>query len=140
MNEFQRLAVAQGTDFGIECLQSLKYAGFKIETVEQHIKDVGITLDAVTNNRRDVPMAWEFKGSWQGHRPGLIRTDTVKKAIANAALFSRSHYAESYPAMFLMCSHEPERGDARRMLDVALDNGWVAAVMYAPIASLAVGS
>ena len=29
---------------------------------------------------------FEYKGSVQGTRPGLLRTDTLKKAIANGAL------------------------------------------------------
>lgn len=129
MHNFQRMAVEQGADFGNECLKALKYAGFEIDCTEKHIEDVGITLDAVTNNQRGVLMAWEFKGSWQGHRPGLMRTDTVKKASANAWYLSQSHYAELYPPLFLMSSHEPEGGDARRMLDTILDSGILAAVI-----------
>jgi hypothetical protein len=129
MNDFQRMAVKQGAGFEKECGMALTCAGFEIVYVQKHLDDVGITLDAVTNNKKGVPMAWEFKGSLQGHRPGLIRTDTVKKAICNAWLFSKSQYAELFPPLFFMCSHEPERGDARRMLDTALNDRMIAAVI-----------
>jgi len=124
MLNFQSMAVEQGADFNYECQKALKYAGFEIAALEMHLEDVGITLDAVTNNRRGIAMAWEFKGSLQGKRPGLVRTDTVKKAIANGYLLSVSDmYSSHFPPLLIMCSHEPEKGDARVMLDVALRDG-----------------
>lgn len=121
MLNFQGMAVEQGADFRNECLKALKYAGFELTATEMHLEDVGITLDAVTNNRSGIAFAWEFKGSLQGKRPGLVRTDTVKKAIANGWLLRKSaKYSEFFPPLFLMRSHEPDKGDARAMLDVAI--------------------
>ena len=129
MLNFQRMAVEQGTNFGNECIKALQYAGFEIECVEKHIEEVGITLDAVTRNRLGVLMAWEFKGSWQGCRPSLMRTDTVKKAIANAVLLSTSQYADLFPPLLVMCSHKPIKGDAFLMLDAGLNAGLLSAVV-----------
>lgn len=124
MVNFQRMAVEQGADFNDECQKALKYAGFEIRETEMHLEDVGITLDAVTTNLQDISFAWEFKGSLQGSRPSLVRTDTVKKAIANGYLLSISTaYRSHFPPLLLMCSHEPEKGDARIMLDAAIQDG-----------------
>ena len=51
----------------------------------------------------------ECKGSWEGDRPGLIRTDTTKKAIANAVLLSTLPGARPY---WLVASHLPRVGSA----------------------------
>lgn len=118
---FQRWAYEQGKAFADEALRALKYAGFEIAEREVHLPDVGITLDAITNNIHGVPMAWEFKGSLRGSRPGLLRTDTAKKAVANGWLFQQSEYANvMMPSMLVMTSHIPITGDAARMIDVAL--------------------
>jgi hypothetical protein len=49
-------------------------------------------------------------------RPGLLRTDTVKKAISNAYQVSRA-----YPdaLFFIVTSHKPVSGNARCMCDLA---------------------
>lgn len=49
-------------------------------------------------------------------RPGMLRTDTVKKAISNAYQISRT-----YPdaLFFIVTSHKPVRGNAKCMCDLA---------------------
>lgn len=49
-------------------------------------------------------------------RPGLLRTDTVKKAISNAYQISRA-----YPDVlfFIVTSHKPTGGNAKCMCDLA---------------------
>ncbi|MEM3827958.1 MAG: hypothetical protein QXP36_01905 [Conexivisphaerales archaeon] len=49
-------------------------------------------------------------------RPGLLRTDTVKKAICNAYQISRA-----YPdaLFFIVTSHKPKEGNAKCMCDLA---------------------
>lgn len=113
---FQTMAVEQGAAFHDECIRALKYAGFEIVCTKVRLRDVGIEIDAITNNQLGVPMAWEFKGSWQGTRPGLQRTDTVKKAIASALLFSRSEYGLFMLPLLVMTSHIPTNGDGAAML------------------------
>jgi hypothetical protein len=51
----------------------------------------------------------ECKGSWEGERPGLIRTDTTKKAIANAVLLSTIPNACPF---WLIASHLPKPDSA----------------------------
>jgi hypothetical protein len=116
INGHQKLAKLQGDRFHAECIDALTMAGFEI--AEQHfvVKDVGIELDCITNNRHGLAMAWEFKGSWQGERPGLRRTDTLKKAISNGYLFTQSDMYQMMPPLIVMTSHLPEKGDGLAML------------------------
>jgi hypothetical protein len=70
----------------------------------------------------------ECKGSWRGSRPGARRTDTMKKALANAFLLDAGRrLGGDYPPFIILASHLPERGAAAAMLDVALKSGAVAA-------------
>jgi len=50
-------------------------------------------------------------------RPGMLRTDTVKKAICNAYLISRIYKNEVL--FFIVTSHKPTEGDAKCMCDLA---------------------
>ncbi len=127
---FQKMAKVQGAAFAKESLLALELAGFEIADTEVYISDVGITLDAVTNNKQGVAMAWEFKGSLQGSRAGLKRTDTMKKALANAVLLSLSdNYAGVFPPMCIMTSHIPTINDSERMMRTALEKGKLLAVV-----------
>jgi len=54
-------------------------------------------------------------------RPGMIRTDTVKKAISNAA---QVKFGLSKDILFIVVtSHKPEKGNAKCMIDLALKSG-----------------
>ena len=52
-------------------------------------------------------------------RPGMLRTDTVKKAICNAYQISRAH---SDVLFFIVTSHKPTEGNAKCMCDLAEGN------------------
>ena len=117
-------SVEQGAAFHAECIRALRLAGFEIVQTKVRLQDVGIELDAITNNKYGLAFAWEFKGSLQGSRPGLKRTDTVKKAICNGWLLSISEqYSDRFPPLFVMCSHKPDGGDGEKMLHYALLHG-----------------
>ena len=61
---------------------------------------------------------FEYKGSVQGTRPGLRRTDTLKKAIANGALLRSLPTPAPY---VVVTSHLPEAGSGAAMLRAAMD-------------------
>lgn len=105
---FQRMAVEQGDAFHLECIRSLRMVGFEVVDQRFTIDEVGIELDAITNNAHGIAMPWEFKGSWNGDRPGLWRTDTLKKAIANGYLLSRWSEACRFTPLLVMTSHLPQ--------------------------------
>jgi Holliday junction resolvase-like predicted endonuclease len=117
---FQSAASEQGRSFHSDCLNALKYAGFDI--VHPHglvINEVGIEIDIVAQNRHDITMFFECKGSLRKSkkdRPGLERTDTLKKAIANAYLFSLTDEYQCCSPLIVFASHAPTGGAGLAML------------------------
>lgn len=115
-NAHQRLSGIQGRRFHDECVDALRMAGFEIADQCLNVATVGIELDCITNNRQGIAMPWEFKGSWQGDRPGLRRTDTLKKAIANGYLFAQSELYQLMTPLLVMTTHFPLDGSGLSML------------------------
>lgn len=113
---FQRMASEQGREWRDLCVKALRRAGFVEIQLEQHLPDVGITLDIVATNQQGISLAIECKGSMMGDRPGSKRTDTVLKAIGESFLLSQSAAAAHFPPMLLMTSHIAVSGAARAML------------------------
>lgn len=64
----------------------------------------------------------EYKGSFQGTRPGFLRTDTVKKAVANGALLRA---IDEHPPFIVLTSHVPQKGAAFSMMTIAKDLGYI---------------
>jgi hypothetical protein len=81
------------------------------------IANVGVEIDCVATSPAGNAIWFEFKGSVQGTRPGLLRTDTLKKAIANGALLA----GEPTRCPFIvLTSHLPVVGAGAAMLETAL--------------------
>jgi hypothetical protein len=78
---------------------------------------VGVEIDRVATSPGGREVWFEYKGSIQGRRPGLLRTDTMKKAIANGALLAA---VKDHPRFVVLTSHKPTGGSARAMLATAL--------------------
>ena len=115
MSLFQSSASLQGRQFADQCDLLLRNSGYEVGA-RVLVGAVGIEIDreAVSPSGRIV---WfEYKGSVQGSRPGLLRTDTLKKAIANGALLGA---VEGHPPFVVLTSHLPEAGAGLAMLDAA---------------------
>ncbi|MGH2720311.1 MAG: hypothetical protein ACRDJO_01740, partial [Actinomycetota bacterium] len=118
---FQSASSLQGRQFADQCDTLLSGSGFRLGG-RVLIPEVGIEIDqeAVAPSGRTI---WfEYKGSLQGSRPGLLRTDTLKKAIANGALLRA---VEGHPPFVVLTSHVPEAGSGLAMLDAAKALGFV---------------
>lgn len=126
VREFQSRGPEQGRQFDAQCRIVLQSLGFRVSKKQFRVPEVGIEIDAQLLGR--CSSYWvEFKGSWCGRRPGLLRTDTVKKAVANAYLLH--HAEEAYPPYIILTSHLPQPGSAAdKMLGAALATGAVAGV------------
>lgn len=112
---FQSAAGEQGRQFASQCDPLLRNCGYQVGS-RILITAVGIEIDkeAVSPNGRTI---WfEYKGSVQGARPGLMRTDTLKKAIANGALLAS---LPDHPPFVVLTSHLPEGGAGLAMLNTA---------------------
>lgn len=122
---FQSSSTAQGQVFASQCDFLLESNAFSLS--DRFVLDaVGVEIDRVATSRRGLTYWFEYKGSIQGARPGLRRTDTVKKAIANGALLLAVPHPRPY---VVLTSHVPEAGAGRAMLDAALELGYLADVI-----------
>jgi hypothetical protein len=119
--EFQGSSSRQGRQFAEQCDELLRNYGFELsETL--HLRDVGVEVDRVATSARGQRVWFEYKGSVQGSRPGLLRTDTLKKAIANGALLQAVDERSPY---IVLTSHLPEAGAGLAMLQTALAAGYL---------------
>lgn len=130
MTDFQASAGIQGRQFAEQCDQLLRHYGFVLHDREL-VKDVGVEIDRVAESPLGRIIWFEYKGSVQGVRPGLLRTDTLKKAIANGALLAAR--ADRHPYVVLT-SHVPDSGSGAAMLRAALKLRYLTDVIciYAP--------
>jgi hypothetical protein len=82
------------------------------------VSEVGVEIDRVAAAPSGATVWFEYKGSVQGARPGLMRTDTLKKAIANGALLER---LVDHPPYVVLTSHVPTNGAGLAMLQSAIE-------------------
>jgi len=123
--QFQAASSEQGEMFHSQCLVALKYAGFDIEKSRYRVASVGIEVDIVASNKHGITMFFECKGSIRksgNDRPGLERTDSIKKAIANAYLFSLSDEYETCSPLIILASHLSSDGAGIAMLNAVPRN------------------
>src|SRR5215470_11706477 len=120
MTDFQSAAGWQGRQFAQQCDFLLSTSGFELRGRLVHAS-LGIEIDQVAVSRGGREVWFEYKGSFQGQRPGLVRTDTLKKAIANGALLQAVSPRAPY---VVLTSHLPQKGSGSSMLRVARELGY----------------
>lgn len=125
---FQARGVAQGRQFDEQARLVLRGLGFAVNEKPFTVPELGVEFDAEIRSKGGKVYWCEFKGSWYGTRPGLRRTDTAKKALADAAL---AHVAPGdYPPIIVLTTHLPPAGSSGdRMLRVARESGVVSDVI-----------
>ena len=72
MTDFQASAVIQGRKFAEQCSQLLTHYGYTLHG-RALIANVGVEIDCVATSPAGNAIWFEFKGSVQGTRPGLLR-------------------------------------------------------------------
>jgi hypothetical protein len=107
IEDYQSRSPEVGTEFEICCNTILLDIGFQLQG-KKTIHKNGVEVDQVARNRKGIPFYFEFKGSRDGPRPGLIRTDSMKKALCNAFLLARL----SLRPFVIMTSHKPKQYSA----------------------------
>jgi len=134
---FQASAGIQGRQFAEQCDTLLTHLGFEL-LGRRVLAEVGVEIDQAAVSPTGATVWFEYKGSIQGHRPGLRRTDTLKKAIANGALLRAVPEAAPY---VVITSHLPEAGSGAAMLRNALELGYLADVvcLYDPTSTRRLG-
>lgn len=116
MTDFQSSAGAQGRQFAAQCDLLLEINGFQL-TGRRIERELGVEIDQEALAPAGHRIWFEYKGSLQGSRPGLLRTDTLKKAIANGALIAT---LAEHPPYVVLTSHLPIGGAGLGMLRTAL--------------------
>ena len=117
MTSFQAYGTQQGRQFAEQCDGLLVSRGFALDGALL-LPEVGVEIDRVAVAPSGRSVWFEYKGSVQGARPGLMRTDTLKKAIANGALLQR---LVEHPPYIVLTSHLPNSGAGLAMLETALE-------------------
>ena len=125
MSDFQSAAGWQGRQFAQQCDFLLSANGYDLRGRFVHA-GLGIEIDQIAVSSRGTEVWFEYKGSFQGQRPGLVRTDTLKKAIANGALLMA---VDGHPPYVVLTSHLPTRGSGATMLAVAKELEYFADVI-----------
>jgi hypothetical protein len=130
--DFQASSGIQGRQFADQCDQLLAHYGYRLEG-RVVLTAIGVEVDRVATSPNGTPVWFEYKGSVQGSRPGLLRTDTLKKAIANGALLRALPEHERQPYVVLT-SHLPQVLSGAAMLHAAQSLGYFTDVIciYTP--------
>ena len=125
MTDFQAAAGQQGRQFAEQCDGALRNLGFELEG-RRIITEIGVEIDQASVAPSGRVIWFEYKGSIRGAIPGLRRTDTTKKAIANGALIRT---LQDPPPFVVLTSHLPQGGSAEAMVRSALASNYISAVI-----------
>jgi len=110
LSDRQAAAGRQGAAFEITVATLLQIEGWTITDTKWRHPEFDVEVDIVAVHP-DTGVTWwiECKGSWEGTRPGLRRTDTLKKALFNGAMLA---LAEDRKPYMIVASHNPNEGTA----------------------------
>ena len=111
---FQALASRQGREFVDEGIKLAARVGFEVRDQRVVFPECGVEVDLILENPQGIAFFAECKGSFRD-RPGLQRTDTLKKAIANMVLLD----ACGIGPLMVLTSHRPADGVGVAMLRIA---------------------
>lgn len=104
---FQANGKLQGDHFEAESIFILRQAGFEIhepDDLRVVLPDAGVEVDIIALNLvAAISFFITCKGSYQGDRPGCERTDTLKKAMAEALAL----HVNGWGPVLLLTSHLP---------------------------------
>jgi hypothetical protein len=119
-NNFQGRSSKVGKQFHKECMDLLKNLGFDYVDEYHVLHDYGVEIELIYNNRNNISLFFDASGTDEdkpaSERPGFLRTDNVKKTIANGFLISR---ATGNPVIALT-SHVPQSNSSSgKMLNAA---------------------
>lgn len=115
-DDFQADSVRQGAAFELQAKAYLDALGFDLHG-RQKFTDIGCEVDDIAEAPNGELVYFEYKGSFKGARPGMRRTDTVKKALLTGFLLRSIGDDTPY---YVLTSHLPEGGAAQRMIDTAM--------------------
>jgi hypothetical protein len=116
--DFQARSTETGKAFEVLCNAHLKSLGFTLLPKKKKIKEAGIKVDHVAVNNRGQEIYFEYKGGYEGNRPGLIRTDNTKKMLCDAFLL---HLCGLTPFVVMTTAKPREGSGSDRMIKRATE-------------------
>ncbi len=126
MTGFQSDSSRQGRAYESIVAEVIQARGMDIIQHRWRHPEVGVEIDYLAACPGDEYVHWiEAKGSWLGLRPGLIRTDSTKKLVANAwhLTLASDRGSAHYVAV---TSNAPVPGSyGHQLLSAAMDHGLV---------------
>jgi Holliday junction resolvase-like predicted endonuclease len=106
----QAAAGRQGAAFETTVATLLQIEGWTITATKWRHPEFDVEVDIVATHPATGQEWWiECKGSWEGNRQGLKRTDTLKKALFNGAMLALADDRKPY---MIIASHPPGAGTA----------------------------
>lgn len=105
----QSASSRQGAAFETTVETLLQIEGWTITDRKWRHPEFDVEVDICATDPDGREWWIECKGSWEGNRPGLKRTDTVKKALFNGAMLV---LAEDRKPYMIVASHPPVDGSA----------------------------
>jgi hypothetical protein len=126
---FQQEASLQGKTFETVVRHLLIAQGFAVAEDKVRLRQIGVEIDFAATSAGGTEVWIEAKGTLGrasgDKRPGLERTDTLKKAICNAALVATLPESERRP-FIVITTHPPIDGSSGgNMLRTALAAGYM---------------
>jgi hypothetical protein len=120
MKDFQERSTRVGIGFRKDCEELLSGIGFAFNSKREKLDDFGVVVELIYDNKNGISLFFEAAGTDeeepQSDRPGLERTDTVKKVIATAYF---AQIATGTPTIVLT-SHLPNPDSSSgKMLNMA---------------------
>ena len=112
MKNYQAIATKQG--YLVEDIADIRFGDAGFEIADKRVQLESVEIDRIYTNKHGISFFTTIKGSFRGDRPGCIRTDTLKKAIAEA-LFIK---LEGWGPVLLATSHVPQKGRGAKMLEI----------------------
>ena len=113
MENFQSLASKQG--YIVEEISDIRFVDAGFEIADKKVDLGSVEVDRIYTNKNGISFYTTIKGSFRGKRPGIVRTDTLKKAVAEAFFIGK----EGWGPVLLVTTHIPKRGRGAKMLKIA---------------------
>jgi DNA modification methylase len=112
-DDFQARATKEGKAAQEIARGVLQRAGFRVIGVNARNRKLGLTINLVALDEQDRPWNFDVSGAFTTTRGGLLRTDTVWKALGRANVLARNGYGmepEPQGPVVLLTSHLPRAG------------------------------
>ena len=105
---FQRRSNLQGEQAQKDAHGLLDFCGFRNVLPNQHFTELGLEINLVAEDQKGRRWFFDVSGAYSGQRPGLVRTDTLWKALGRVLVLKRAYT----DPLILLTTDLPQQGSA----------------------------